>query len=158
MRYEEWEASVPEAITNDSLWKMMAYRQALFAADIGWHDATKLMQDRRTVGLADQLYRAVGSIGANLAEGYSRSTGKDRARFYGYSLGSAREARDWYYKARYVLGELVTTHRVTLLSEIIKLLLTMIPNQRSHALHEPSSSYTVDSIDKLLNHVSFTDQ
>ena len=55
------------------------------------------MQDRRTIGLADQLYRSLGSIGANLAEGYSRGTGKDRAHFYEYALGSARESRDWYY-------------------------------------------------------------
>jgi four helix bundle protein len=154
MRYEDWQGSVPEAIRHDSLWKMMAYRQALFVADIGWHDATKLMQDRRTVGLADQLYRALGSIGANLAEGYSRGTGKARAHFYGYSLGSAREARDWYYKCRHVLGEPVTAHRLALLSEIIRLLLTMIPNQRSHTLREPSPQY----MSTLLEQVPFTDQ
>ena len=70
MNYQEWEATVPETITADSLWKMQAYRLALFLADIGWHDVTKLMRDRRTIGLADQLYRSLGSIGANLAEGY----------------------------------------------------------------------------------------
>jgi hypothetical protein len=37
MNYEEWEAAVPETITADSLWKMQAYRLALFLADIGWH-------------------------------------------------------------------------------------------------------------------------
>ena len=58
-----------------------------------WKDVTKLMEDRRTLGLSDQLYRALGSISANLAEGYSRGTGKDRERFYEYSLGSARESR-----------------------------------------------------------------
>jgi four helix bundle protein len=52
------------------------------------------------LGLSDQLYEAVGSVSANLAEGYSRGTGKDRARFYEYALGSARESRDWYFKAR----------------------------------------------------------
>ncbi len=47
---------------------------------------------------ADSLWKmTVGSIRANIAEGYSRGTGKDRARFYEYALGSARESRDWYF-------------------------------------------------------------
>ena len=96
MKYEEWEEAVPEEIKADSLWKMAAYRMALFAADLGWSDAGRLLKDRRTLGVSDQLYRALGSISANLAEGYSRGTGKDRARFYEYALGSARESRDWY--------------------------------------------------------------
>ena len=36
MNYKEWEKLVPEAITADSLWKMAAYRLALFLADVGW--------------------------------------------------------------------------------------------------------------------------
>ncbi|MEJ2751016.1 MAG: four helix bundle protein [Anaerolineae bacterium] len=102
MNYKTWEDNVPDNLKGDSLWKMEAYRLALFAADIGWPDVTRLAQDKRTIRLSDQLYRALGSIGANLAEGYSRSSSKDRARFYEYSLGSARESRDWYYKARHV--------------------------------------------------------
>ena len=141
MKYEEWEKTVPEEIRGDSLWKMEAYRLGLFVADLGWHDATKLVQDRRTIGLSDQLYRAIGSISANLAEGYSRGTGKDRARFYEYSLGSAREGRDWYYKGRHILGEAVTRHRLDVLTQIIRLLLTMTPEQRGRALHEPAAFY-----------------
>jgi four helix bundle protein len=87
--------------------------------------------DRRTIGLSDQLYRAVGSISANVAEGYSRGTGKDRARFYEYVLGSARESRDWYFKSRHIIGESVTEHRLQLLTEVIRLLLTMVSQQRS---------------------------
>src|SRR4051812_32838715 len=96
MSYKQWEAVVPTSITDDALWRVSVYRYSLFLGDTAWLDVTRLMQDRRTIGLADQLYRAVGSIGANIAEGYSRGTGKDRARFYEYSLGSARESRDWY--------------------------------------------------------------
>ena len=77
MNYEDWEREVPEAITGDGLWKMKVYRLALFAANLGWHDITKLAQDRRTVSLSDQLYRSLGSISANIAEGYSRSSSKD---------------------------------------------------------------------------------
>ena len=94
MRFAEWTQTVPESIKHDSLWKMKAYRYALFAADIAWPDVSKLYADLRTKSLSDQLYRSAGSVSANIAEGYSRSSSKDRARFYEYALGSAREARD----------------------------------------------------------------
>ncbi len=99
-----------------------------------------LMTDRRTISLADQLYGAVCSVGANLAEGYSRSTGKDRALFYQYALGSARESQDGYYKARFVLSEEIFNQRTKVLVEIIRLLLTMIPQQRGHALREEQAT------------------
>lgn len=143
MNYQEWEASVPNDISSDSLWKVEAYRLSLFAAEIGWQDVTKLMQDTRTRSLSDQLYRALGSIGANLAEGYSRGTGKDRARFYEYALGSARESKDWYYKARHLLPDTVVAHRLNLLTQIIRLLLIMVPNQRGRVLKEETAEYNI---------------
>lgn len=153
MNYDEWVKSVPAEITGDVLWTVKVYRYALFLSDLNWYDVTRLMQDKRTLDLSDQLYRAVGSIGANIAEGYSRSTGKDRARFYEYSLGSARESRDWYYKSRYVLGEVVLAHRLGFLTEITRLLITMIPQQREHGtIRETPVDYEVD-IDHLLNNV-----
>lgn len=139
--YEEWEAGVSDLIKEDSLWKMQAYRKALFLGDLAWFDIQKLNQHRWLWSLSDQLYRATGSISANLAEGYSRGTGKDRARFYEYSLGSARESRDWYFKARHVLGEEVFTHRLQLLSESIRLLLVMVPQQRQNILREDTAPY-----------------
>ena len=144
MNYEEWVATVPEEIKADSLWRMTAYRLALFLGDLGWHDTVKLVRNRRLTGLSDQLYRALGSVSANLAEGYSRGSGKDRARFYEYSLGSARESRDWYFKARHVLGEAVFQHRLQLLTRVIQLLLTTIPQQRGRVLRERSETYQVD--------------
>ena len=80
-------------------------------------------------------------MSANIAEGYSRSGGKDRAHFYEYALGSAREARDWYYKARHALSEEVATQRIHLLTQIIRLLLTMIPDQRTITLRETEVVY-----------------
>jgi four helix bundle protein len=105
-----------------------------------------LLKDKRTVSLADQLYRAVGSVSANLAEGYSRSTGKDRALFYQYALGSARESRDWYYKARFVLGDEISKHRGQVITEILRLLLTMIPQQRGHIIREDTNPYEVNPV------------
>ena len=147
MNFEDWEREVPETIKGDVLWKMKVYRLALFAAHLGWHDTTKLVQDRRTVSLSDQLYRAIGSISANISEGYSRSSHKDRARFYEYALGSARESRDWYYKGRHILSESVTSHRLNLITEIIRLLLVMVPNQRKATLKEENETYNADDGD-----------
>ena len=143
MNYEMWAKTVPAEITGDSLWKMEAYRLALFAADIGWHDVTKLAGDRRTLDIASQLYRALGSIEANISEGYSRGSGKDRARFYEYALGSARESRGWYYKGRHVLTDPVSEHRLRLLTQIVCLLLAMVPDQRAFGsfLKEDSPAY-----------------
>ncbi len=84
MNYETWLKEVPVEITGDPLWRVEAYRLALFTADLGWHDVSKLMRDKRTLDLSDQLYSALGSVGANVSEGYSRASGKDRARLYEY--------------------------------------------------------------------------
>jgi four helix bundle protein len=144
MDYGEWAKTVPETITNDLLWKVQAYRLALFAADLGWSDVTKLMGDKRTVALSDQLYRALGSISANIAEGYSRESQKDMARYYEYALGSARESRDWYYKARHILSDAVMTERVHLLTQIIRLLITMVQHQRGRFIKEEPETYEVN--------------
>lgn len=147
MTYDEWMKTVPREFTDDALWKVEVYRLALLLSDLSWHDATKLMRDRRTLDLSSQLYEAVGSISANVAEGYSRGTGKDRARFYEYSLGSARESRDWYYKGRHVLSDVIVAHRYRVLAQIIRLLLTMIPDQRGRTLREETESYRTSSDD-----------
>lgn len=153
MNYDDWVKSVPQVMTEDVLWTVTAYRYALFLSDLCWFDVTKLMQDKRTLDLSDQLYRAAGSISANIAEGYSRSTGKDRARFYEYALGSARESRDWYYKARPVLGESVALHRSGVLTEIIRLLITMVPQQRlSGSIRESREAYEA-GFDRFLSNI-----
>ena len=132
--YQEWEKTVPRAITGDALWQVRAYRLALFAADIGWQDVLKLARNRHMLGLSDQLYRALGSVSANIAEGYSRQSGRD--------------------------GEDVVDHRLNLFTHIIRLLLTMIPQQRARTLREPGTSYhaepaTADPppLESLLQHI-----
>lgn len=143
MRYDEWHVSVPDEIKGDPLWKLEVYRLGLFVSEIAWQDALELNRHHLTRGIADQLYRAVCSISANIAEGYSRSTGKDRARFLEYSLGSAREARDWYYKSRNTLKEEVVKHRINLLTKIIKMLNVLTPHQRQKGIREGRAEYQV---------------
>lgn len=145
MRYDKWQAGVPDDIKGDSLWKLEVYRLGLFVADIAWQDALALNKTLLTRDLANQLYRSVCSISANIAEGYSRSTGKDRARFLEYSLGSAREARDWYYKSRHTFREEVVKHRIDLLTQIIKMLNVLTPHQRQKGIREEQAEYFISS-------------
>ena len=90
----DWAETMPSELTSDTLWKVEAYRLGLFVSDTAWEDVTALSRDVRTRSVSDQLSRALGSISATIAEGYSRGGGRDRARFLEYALGSAREARD----------------------------------------------------------------
>lgn len=147
MTFDEWKRTVPASITGDPLWSMRVYQQALYLSDLAWADASRLLTDKRTVSVSDQLYRAVGSISANIAEGYSRSSGKDRARIYEYALGSAREARDWYFKGRHLLGDPIAAQRMDLLTEIIRLTLRMLPKERALLLSDGFTTYDVDSIE-----------
>jgi four helix bundle protein len=129
MTIDEWQATVPEEIRQDVVWKMESYRIALFISDLAWIDSGKLLRNSRTVSTADQLVRAGGKISANITEGYSRETGKGRAIFYEYALGSARETRDWNYKGRHVLKQHVAEHRMKLCTGLIRLLIRMVANE-----------------------------
>lgn len=152
MNYSEWLGTVPAEITGDPIWKLEMYRLALFVGDIGWNDVLAISKNNLMWSVADQLHRSLGSISANLTEGYSRSKGLDRARFFEISLGSARESRDWYYKARHVLSASVIQHRMSLVTHIIGMLTPMIQHQRKNAIREeraeynaPSSAFSIDS-------------
>ena len=90
MKYAEWLGSVPCEVANDPIWKLEVYRLALFAGDIGWNDVLALSKTKLMYSIADQLHRSLGSISANLTEGYSRSKALDRARYLEIALGSAR--------------------------------------------------------------------
>ena len=145
MKYAEWILSVPAEIANDPIWKLEVYRLALFAGDIGWQDVLALSKTNLMYSVADQLHRSLGSISANLTEGYSRSKGLDRARFIEISLGSARESRDWYYKSRHALKAEVISHRIGLITHLIGMLTPMIPHQRKNAIREEPVEYIVQS-------------
>jgi four helix bundle protein len=100
----------------------------------GWDDLCTLSRNYFTRPVAAQLYRSLGSISANMAEGYSRSAGRDRARLFEYALGSAREARAWYRLAHPVIGSTTCRHRLDTLSQICALLVTAIPGERRRDL------------------------
>ena len=126
----EWTAGVPPELTRDILWTAAVYRWACFACAFVEPYATQLLADPAHTHISPQLLRAVGSIGANFAEGYSRLSSKDRCRFYEYALGSAREARHWAYACRRASGEARTRELLALLTKLIQQLIVIIRNER----------------------------
>jgi four helix bundle protein len=128
--------AVSHATAKDPLFRMRAYQIAADLLEVAWHDAKKLSAEPVTERIAGQLYAAVNSIAANLGEGYSRSSGKDRSRFFEYALGSARESISWYQGARPVLGDVVSA-RLDNLEEIRRLLIAIIPRERASGIPRP---------------------
>jgi four helix bundle protein len=143
VNYQEWMLTVPEEIRQDPLWSLEVYRLGLLVGDITWVDTEQLDRHSHTRGAADQIRRSLDSISANIAEGYSRSTGKDRARYFEYSVGEAREARDRYYKVRHALKQEAVAHRIKLLTQIIKILNSFVPTQRKRGIREEQGVYIV---------------
>src|SRR2546430_2230681 len=130
MTYDQWEAEVSNAIRGDTLWRLEVYRLALFLADLAWHDTAKLLKHRLARTFADQLLRSTGNISSTVGEGYSRGSSKVRCQYYEYALGSSRESRDWYFKARRALTPKVFDHRMQLCTRIIRSLLAMLGSER----------------------------
>jgi len=91
-----------------------------------------------TRDVASQLIRALGSVPANFAEGYSRSSGLDRAKHFEYSLGSDRESVVWYEAAIPILGQHLVSDRQERLQEVMRSLLAMIPRERRRSIRAQS--------------------
>jgi four helix bundle protein len=134
--YEEWAKTVPFEITTDTIWRTPAYRLSLYAMASAQSDLHWLVRHRASRPHIDQLLRAVGGISASLDEGYSRSSGRERAHYYEYALGSAREARGWYFKCS-VAAPRVAAVRIALLSRIIRILTAVIPRERESSSMKP---------------------
>jgi four helix bundle protein len=132
--YREWEERIGPRFRADMLWRLTAYRYATYLSDLAWDDATHLERRVITRALAAQLVRAAGSIGANIADGYGRGSGRDRVRFYEYALSSARETASWYHSARRALGDDVACARIDFIQRICRLLLATIPAERARVI------------------------
>ncbi len=113
---------------------MRVYQIARDLVPDSWIDCDKLRRHPVTESLSAQLYAAVSSIAANIAEGYSRSSGRDRARIFEYALGSVRESMSWYRSAEPVLGKPVVRDRLDRLEEMRRLLLAIIPRERGRLM------------------------
>lgn len=131
VNYETWVEQVPNCVQRDPLWEFETYRKALFLSDLAWLDCEKLQSHKLGRTLVGQLLRSSSSVSANIEEGYGRGFGKDYSRFLRIALGSAREARGWYYRNRQALDQEVVEHRMNLLSILIKNL-TITAEQQRH--------------------------
>jgi four helix bundle protein len=129
--YDAWIREVPPEITTDTIWRTPAYRFSLFLSFRAQHDLRWIAAHRSTRAYVDQLLRAVGGISASLDEGYSRSSGPERAHYYEYALGSTRETRGWYYKCSVALPPAITMARLTRLTRIVRILTAIIPRERA---------------------------
>jgi four helix bundle protein len=118
----------------DFIKRMRVYQLAVQLLDESWSDAETLTQNPVTTLVGAQLYKAVGSIAANIGEGYSRSSGRDRARFFEYALGSARESGIWYRAGERLLDARTLTNRRAVLEEIQRMLLAVIPRERGRTI------------------------
>ena len=124
----------PERTGKDPLSRMRAYQLARGLLADSWTDAERLRHHPVTEKVSGQLYAAVGSIAANIGEGYSRSSGRDRARIFEYALGSARESMTWYRSAEPILGPEIVGTRLDTLEEIRRLLMAVIPRERDRLI------------------------
>jgi four helix bundle protein len=131
--YEEWLATVPDDLKRDSLWQFNIYPRAVFLYDLLWDDCEGLMKDVRGRAIAEQIIRSGGSISANIEEGFGRGFGAEFAYFLRVALGSARETRGWYYRARRLLRLEVLQHRLGLLDEIIGALVRASDHQKQQS-------------------------
>ena len=124
---------------GDPLERMRVYQLAKGLLKVAFPDAEVLRAHPITVETAGQLYTAVGSIAANLREGYYRSSGKDRARIFEFALGSAGEAEEWYDAGTPVLGQETAEDRIKILREIQRMLKAIIPRERVRLIrpHRP---------------------
>lgn len=100
--------------------------------ELTWTDCEYLLKDERGKTVARQLIRSVGSISANIEEGFGRGFGKAYAYHLRIALGEARESRGWYWRGHHLLPESVVDHRLQLLGEIVALLITKIKEQKDY--------------------------
>ena len=130
MTYDEWEAGVPGAVKAEPVWKFAGYRKALFLSELLWLDTDAWLSDPRGRANAQQIVSSIGSISANIEEGFGRGYGKQLLQFYTYALASARESKGWFFRSRRFLSPESLSHRLGLCDEIIALLIDELNRQR----------------------------
>lgn len=118
-----WEVSVPQSLRDDQMWKFHAYRVALYLFDLATRDVERLRARRCLPHQTDQLLRAIGSISANIAEGFGRSSAADRSRCFGIALGSLRESFTWYRAVQVELSPAVVEQRFEQLAELRRIVI-----------------------------------
>ena len=120
----------PSRERGGALERVTAHVLALEAGERVWSDALLMKVEPLLAEVAGQLVRAVGSIAAQIAEGYARRSPRDRIRYYEYALGENAEAESWYRSGQHVLPAGALDERIARLTSIRRLLLVMVRNER----------------------------
>lgn len=78
---------------------LLIWQKASKIFEMVCEDIAKWPKTKEANAIAYQLLDAVGSISANIAEGYGRGGPKEFEQFLRYSRGSTAETEDWLTKA-----------------------------------------------------------
>lgn len=80
--------------------------------------------------VTDQIIRSLGSISANISEGFSSRTTKQYISYLDIARNSSSEAENWYYKVRDAkwMDKDVVNQRIKICIEIHKMLQRMVTN------------------------------
>jgi len=84
------------------------------------YNKTKNFPSEEKFGVTNQIRRAINSVSANIAEGSSRFSNKDRARFYEIAYGSLMEVLNFLILSK-KLGFIDNESLLILRSELEKL-------------------------------------
>ena len=119
----------------DKLDEIQYYQLSKELWKLCWMDIEILRKDFRGIEIGKQMIRSVGSISANIEEGFGRGFGKEYAQFLRIARGSARESRGWYERSGFLLPAETIAERDRILGNIIamitKAILTLEEKNRS---------------------------
>ena len=103
------------------LGKLEIYTLSLELSEIVWDIFNKLPKQLQ-FNIGDQVLRSIDSIGANIAEGYSRFHYKDSIKFYYNARGSLWESKHWFYLLykRELIPKALFNQSITLLNQLGK--------------------------------------
>jgi four helix bundle protein len=110
----------------DSLSKYPFYVKASSLFENVLKDTEVLGRDYRGRKIVRQLVRSIGSISANIEEGYGRGTRNEFIYFLTVACGSARETRGWYERSRHFLPGAVIEERQAAVDKIIRWLVSTL--------------------------------
>lgn len=82
----------------DTFEKLLAWQNARLLTKQIYQLTNSFPKDEQ-FGMTNQLRRASNSVGANIAEGFSRQSMPDKIHFYSIALGSLTEMQSFLYTA-----------------------------------------------------------
>ncbi|MFZ5552014.1 MAG: four helix bundle protein [Bacteroidota bacterium] len=119
---------------KDKLDELIIYQKAMKLWEECWDDTEALMTDIRGREITRQIIRSVGSISANIEEGFGRGFGKEYINYLRISRGSARESKGWYKKSSRLLEKEIVEQRtkdLSILTGMITNTITALQKKRT---------------------------